>query len=212
MCAGKTPVSHKTRAFWRHPRRRSESTHGGVLNLLIHTQHMNTHSPPPPQYDIAQKKKTTVCQQHLRPSQKQKTQKTDTKKNVVHVRSAMYHELSRAHPGFHKKKKTRAVIVIVPHQITNITFFINSKTKDLYLQSFSVRWYTVHPSLARHCPSRTIFAGTLDLLCSPIWAYVVIGIVLQLATNLPTSSLAPSKGNRRTWPEPYPSVFSGAQL
>ena len=39
LCAGKTPVSHETRAFWRHTRRRFESTHGGVLNLqkLAHT-------------------------------------------------------------------------------------------------------------------------------------------------------------------------------
>ena len=37
MCACKTPVSHSTRAFWRHTRRRFESTHGGVLNLYTHT-------------------------------------------------------------------------------------------------------------------------------------------------------------------------------
>ena len=30
-------LSHSTRAFWRHTRRRFESTHGGVLNLHRHT-------------------------------------------------------------------------------------------------------------------------------------------------------------------------------
>ena len=43
VCASKTPVSHRTRAFWRHTRRSFESTHGGVLNLHTHA-HNSTHT------------------------------------------------------------------------------------------------------------------------------------------------------------------------
>ena len=42
-CVGKTPVSHSTRAFWRHTRRRFECTHGGILKVHTHTHH--THTP-----------------------------------------------------------------------------------------------------------------------------------------------------------------------
>ena len=59
----------------------------------------------------------------MRPSQKQKTHKIETKRNVVHVRSVMYHELSRAHPRDFmsmpgsKRENVRSVIKKTPKGI-----------------------------------------------------------------------------------------------
>ena len=81
--------------------------------------------------------KITLCQQHLTPSQKQKTHKTETKKRcpraISNVPWIVKSASTRSHvyAGFQQKNKTRSVIMKkLRRWFFSITVSINSKNKS----------------------------------------------------------------------------------